>query len=308
MALKKAKRQGTWLKILLDGASGSGKTYSALAIASGISKNDDGEGIAVIDTENGRASYYADKFDFSVIDDMGAGRREDDKYSPESYIDAIKECIDAGYRVIVIDGLSNEWKYLNDMHSKVPGNSYTNWAPFKERHGKLFQFILECPAHIIATARSKTSYVIEENDKGKKTISKKGLDPIQDSQIEYEYTCTFNLEQDTHIATASKDNTGLFDGVYKIIDEKDGVALWNWANSGEIPVTKRVSVNEASVPTEPEISSVKRDIMSLATSLVKEHKDEVMQIMKKYTPTGNPNKLTDLGQAKSLLEDLQQIQ
>ena len=52
---KKAVRSASKLRLALSGTSGSGKTYGALLLAKGI-----GGKIAVIDTERGSASLYAD--------------------------------------------------------------------------------------------------------------------------------------------------------------------------------------------------------------------------------------------------------
>ena len=49
MAFVKAKKEKIWTKILLGGSSGSGKTYSALRLATGLAKKC-GSGIAAIDT------------------------------------------------------------------------------------------------------------------------------------------------------------------------------------------------------------------------------------------------------------------
>ena len=55
-------RENVGLLIGLIGASGSGKTYTAMRLASGICKSN--EKFAVIDTEAGRAKHYADAFKF----------------------------------------------------------------------------------------------------------------------------------------------------------------------------------------------------------------------------------------------------
>jgi ATP-dependent protease Clp ATPase subunit len=60
---KKATKTNIKIRLALSGASGSGKTFSALAIASHLSSP-----IALIDTERGSASKYADKFDFDVCE------------------------------------------------------------------------------------------------------------------------------------------------------------------------------------------------------------------------------------------------
>ena len=60
---KKATKKGCKLRLALFGVSGGGKTYSALRLATGL-----GGKIALIDTEHGSASKYADRFEFDVCD------------------------------------------------------------------------------------------------------------------------------------------------------------------------------------------------------------------------------------------------
>ena len=66
MAFKKATKKNAKLRLALFGVSGSGKSFSALRIATGLAgKNGK---IAFIDTERGSASKYADRFDFDVCE------------------------------------------------------------------------------------------------------------------------------------------------------------------------------------------------------------------------------------------------
>ena len=61
---KKAERKQSRLRLCISGPSGAGKTEGALTIATSLK----GAGkIAVIDTENGSASLYADRFEFDVL-------------------------------------------------------------------------------------------------------------------------------------------------------------------------------------------------------------------------------------------------
>ena len=60
---QKAKREQSKLRLALIGPSGSGKTYSALLIAQGL-----GGKIAMIDTETGSGSLYADLTDYAIAD------------------------------------------------------------------------------------------------------------------------------------------------------------------------------------------------------------------------------------------------
>jgi dephospho-CoA kinase len=64
--IRPATRSNVGLFIGLAGGTGSGKTYTAFRIAKGIVGP--GKRFGVVDTENKRASHYADEFDFDVID------------------------------------------------------------------------------------------------------------------------------------------------------------------------------------------------------------------------------------------------
>ena len=58
----RATKAQSKLRLALFGPSGAGKTYTALRIGTGI-----GGTMAVIDTERGSASKYADRFEFDVL-------------------------------------------------------------------------------------------------------------------------------------------------------------------------------------------------------------------------------------------------
>jgi hypothetical protein len=57
------RRSSTKLRLAISGPSGSGKTYTMLKIASDL-----GGRIALVDTEHGSASKYADLFEFDVLE------------------------------------------------------------------------------------------------------------------------------------------------------------------------------------------------------------------------------------------------
>ena len=80
-----SKRQAK-IKMALQGCAGSGKTYSALLLAYGLTK--DWSKIAVIDSENGSADLYANLGSYNVLPITD--------YSPETYIEAINICENAG--------------------------------------------------------------------------------------------------------------------------------------------------------------------------------------------------------------------
>src|SRR5689334_8290331 len=97
-SFRPAVREGVGLLIGLAGSSGSGKTYTALRLASGMAGD---KPFAVIDTEAGRAKHYADQFTFHHGDLTPP-------FSPARYSEAIKAADEAGYPVIVVDSCSHE--------------------------------------------------------------------------------------------------------------------------------------------------------------------------------------------------------
>ena len=270
MAFVKAKKEKIWTKVLLGGSSGSGKTYSALRLATGLAKKC-GSGIAAIDTEAGRIRYYANEFDFS---DM----QLTEPFTPEKYIEAINEAVNSGFKVLIIDSISHEWNYCVDIHDKMPGNSWTNWSKVTPRHDAFMEKILQAPIHIIATVRGKDEYVLEEKN-GKQTPKKVGLGFKQRDGVEYNYTATFNIAQDTHIAEATKDNTHIFEGRYEVLTEKDGEALYDWANTGE-----DFAFN---------ISKAQQDIINLATELGGSKDPDVTKATIDILGEANPKNCTD---------------
>ena len=223
---KKAERKQAKLRLALAGPSGSGKTYSALLLAQGL-----GGRIAVLDTEHGSASLYADLVDFDAMELHAP-------YSPERYIDVITAAELAGYDTLIIDSYSHEWTgsggclEINETvaHQKFRGNTWAAWNETTPRHRRLTDKILTSSLHIICTMRSKTETVQGE---GKK-ILKLGMKSEQRDGTDYEFTVVLDLTHDGHTATASKDRTKLFDQP-ELISADTGRRLLAWLNSGLNP-------------------------------------------------------------------------
>lgn len=227
MKIELAKREQAKIKIGLQGPSGSGKSFSALLLAYGLTN--DWSKIVVIDTENKSSSLYSHLGDFNILDLKPP-------YSPERYIEAINLCVKHGMQAIIIDSISMEWEYILDAHSQLTGNSYTNWARFTPRHQKFIQAILHADIHIICTLRSKQDYVLTKNEKGKLAPEKVGMKAIQRDGTDYELTLIFELDI-KHNAITTKDRTGLFSGRLPFqITQDTGKEILNWCQTGEIAV------------------------------------------------------------------------
>lgn len=237
MLIRKAQRKVTKARVGITGPSGSGKTLSALLMAYGMTG--DWDKVGLIDTENRSADLYAETVkagehipEFPKID-------LEPPYTTEKYIEAIKAFEDYGVDVIIIDSLSHAWAgeggllEQKDQVAKVGGkNSYTAWAEMTPKQNKMVEAILKSKCHVFTTMRSKTEYVLEANEKGKQVPRKVGMAPVQRDGLEYEFTLVMDLTAD-HIATVSKDRTGLYDGQYFMPGVETGKQLREWLDSGE---------------------------------------------------------------------------
>ena len=224
MELRKAHRKQAKIKLALQGASGSGKTYSALLLASGMTT---WSKIALIDTENHSADLYAHLGGYNVL-------QLSKPFSTERYISAIEICEQAGMEVIIVDSITHEWEGsggILDIHGNMPGNSFANWAKMTPRHNSFVQKMLESPSHIICSIRTKTDYVLSEKN-GKMVPEKVGMKGITRDGMDYEFTIVFDLDL-KHNASASKDRTGLFmDKPEGIITQEHGRRILQWCSKG----------------------------------------------------------------------------
>ncbi len=234
MELKQSKRKNVKLRLGISGASGFGKTKSALLLAFGMTG--DWKKIAVIDTENNSASLYSDLGDFNVLD-LSA------PYSPDRYIQAIEICEKANIEVIIIDSITHEWNGSGgclDIQTKL-GGRFQDWAKVTPLHQSFIDKILQSSSHIITTTRRKVDYSLDVV--GNRTqVIKHGTKEITREGFEYELTVNFELINDQHLAKASKDRTGLFMNKPEfVITSKTGERLLKWCNAKPVSIQEIVS-------------------------------------------------------------------
>tara|TARA_R110002051_G_scaffold88179_4_gene155434 strand:+ start:26038 stop:26898 length:861 start_codon:yes stop_codon:yes gene_type:complete len=226
MKLSKAQRSNVKLRLGLSGASGFGKTYSALLMAYGITN--DWRKVAIIDTENNSASLYSHLGDFNVLTLANP-------FSPERYIQAMGICESKEIDVIIIDSITHEWNGKGgclEIHEKL-GGRFQDWAKVSPRHQSFIDAILNSTCHVITTARRKIDYSLDSTSSGKTKVVKHGTKEITREGFEYELTVNFEVINDKHLVKASKDRTGLFmDKPEFVINKATGRKLIAWCNEG----------------------------------------------------------------------------
>lgn len=184
---QKAVKREAKLRLAIAGPSGSGKTYTALVIGSTIGK------VAVVDTEHGSASKYADIFDFDVLN-------LDPPYHPRRFVEAIRAASTAGYDVVILDSISHAWngaggvlEIVEQASKKFKGNSYAGWQEGTPVHNALIEGIVGAPIHVIATMRSKQDYILVERN-GRTAPQKVGMAPVQRDGFEYEFDVFLDMD------------------------------------------------------------------------------------------------------------------
>ena len=248
---KPAVREAVGLLIGLVGPSSSGKTFSALRIASGIQRVVGGE-IDVIDTENGRALYYADRFKFNHIR-FGA------PFSPLDYLEAIRYSAKRGAKTILVDSMSHEhegpggvleWHQVETERLakqwRVPESKaqLAAWAAPKAARRRLINEILQLNVNLVLTFRAKEKIKVV---KGKDPVER-GWQPICGDEFMYEMVLQCLLKPGSAGAPSWTSDKDAERAIMKkptqfaaMFDEKNpaqlsediGAALAQWAVGGE---------------------------------------------------------------------------
>lgn len=240
---QKATKKRARGRIGLIGPSGSGKTYTGLIIASTLAGD---KRVAVIDTEHGSASKYADLFDFDVV--------EPDDFGPLSYIKAMNAAAQHGYGAILIDSLSHAWMGKGGALELVDAaaarsqskNSFAAWREVTPQHNALIEAIIASPCHVIATMRAKTEWVLEEDERThRKTPRKIGMAPVQRDGMEYEFDVTGDLDADNRLIISKTRCPALAGKVIPKPDAAFAQTILDWLSDGVVDTAKDAFVQAA---------------------------------------------------------------
>jgi hypothetical protein len=230
MIFHKASKKQAKLRMALIGPSGSGKTRTALAIAEHLVP---GGRVALIDTEHGSASLYANLFRFDVV--------ELDSYSVENYIAAIDEAERLAYDVLIIDSLSHAWsgkdgvlEYKDRLAAASSSkDDFGAWRKASPKHNSLVERMLSARLHLIATMRVKTEYVVERGADGKSHPRKVGLQPVQRDGVKYEFGVIADLDADHNFIVSKSRCDALTGMVVNKAGKEVADILRQWLSDGE---------------------------------------------------------------------------
>jgi hypothetical protein len=236
-------------RVAIQGVSGSGKTWTGLSVAHGLSE---GQRFAVIDTERGAASLYVgiNGIQFDVL--------QMQRFDPRDLVKALAAAAQAGYGTVFIDSLSHFWKgtdgtleQVEKAKSKYGGNSFAGWKDGTPMQNDMIDALLTYPGHIVVTMRSHTEWVLQENDRGRKEPVAMGMRAEQRKGVEYEFGVVAAMNIDNQLTVLKSRCPSLHK---RIIEEPNGAAdiakpLLDWLNDGAESVDTSAWIDSASDET-----------------------------------------------------------
>ena len=288
---RRAVRESVPLIIGLSGGTGSGKTMSAMRLAKGMSH---GKPFCVIDTENGRASHYADQFTFDVLDLRAP-------FTPEAYAKAISAADKAGYPVVVVDSMSHVWagdggvldwqeseldRMAKDDWQKREACKMAAWIKPKLAHKHMMSTLLQVKAHLILCFRAEEKIEMAKVDgklqvrKKETLIGKDGWVPVCEKNVPFEATCSFLLLASNpgipHPIKLQEQHKFCFKPTV-CIDEYAGEQLAKWAMGGKTAAEDGLTPVE--MQTSEMLTEVQRGIQAghapLQKSLLPAYLEEI---------------------------------
>lgn len=218
-----ATREAVKARIALHGPAGSGKTYTALALATTLADK-----VAVVDTERGRAKEYAGIFAFDHFAPA--------VFDPRDLVRLLTAAGQHGYGCIVIDSLSHYWMGKGgalEFVDERKGFAGGGWKDFRPIENALLDALLAYPGHVVVTMRVKTAYVVETDARGKSVPRKVGQRPEQREGIEYEFSIVGEMDHE-HVLTVTKTTCPqLADEVIPKPGRELAETILGWIESGE---------------------------------------------------------------------------
>lgn len=250
-----ATRESILLRMSLTGPTGSGKTKTAMIVASRMVERMGTGPLFVIDSENRSALRYA----WSPRSQSGHRFKHcpmpEDDYSPQAYMAALDYCEAQGAGVILMDSISHAWSGINGVlelvdqaadNSRSKNKFSEGWKTMTPIQNRFIQRIIGSSAHVLFTMRAKVEWIIQENDRGKKEPVKVGLAPVQREGVDYEPDIGVDLTAPDNVLVVNKSRCDRL--VPGEVFKKPGVAfadtIIDWLQDAESPTEAR-SLGEA---------------------------------------------------------------
>ena len=240
LKFEKAKRSTAKARIFLFGPSGFGKSISSLLIGRGMTTGYDR--VLLVDTEHGRGEACVHKkIGSEMIGDFFAYQLQP-PFTVQKYLEVLVEAEKSGqFDVVIFDSISHAWAGkggLLDLKEEVSKSNKnpdkrSDWAPVTADYQELVEAILQANMHVIMTARSKTAWDYEADEKGKLKPKIVGLAPVMRDGFQFENGIILFMG-DKGVSLALKDDTQLLPTDEPFVPTVDtGKLIAGWYNENE---------------------------------------------------------------------------
>lgn len=254
ITFRPAVRAATTVFIGISGPPGSGKTKSALRLASGIAGDRD---IFLIDTESGKALHYASQFRFQ----HGALAAP---FTPARYREAVEAAARLKPGCVIVDSTSHmhegpggvlEWHdaELDRLAGNNVGDrdkmSFAAWAKPKHDMNRFVNAVLQLNINVIFCFRARDKLALKPVKKGSKVVhvpTSIGVQPIITSGFDYEMTAMLVLPWKSQgVPDVNAEAAKMIDEIAWIfvpgrqIDEAMGRDIAAWCEGADSPEAVR---------------------------------------------------------------------
>ncbi len=212
-----------YLKLEIEGGSGSGKSHTMLLLMDHLAKQFGykREQLAIVDSEYGRI--------IKKPREMWEGFKYFKLEHPtfEDYREAIVQSYKMGVKIVGFDSFSHAYKAYVEKGTANGGN-YKSWGEANKAWEYLMETVNKSPIHILATARLEEKIEVSQtedaNGNKKTSIIKLGLNPELKKGSAYDFDLCFRMEivGKVHAGTFMKDNNhwGLQDQEFEFPGER----------------------------------------------------------------------------------------
>lgn len=296
LIFKQASKDQSYLRAVLHGTPGAGKSWTALKIAHYLEKlyGYEPNSIVTLDTERGSLSKYAgevynedgDRFQFLTVgDDFLQG-----DYNPRKLNLFLKEIEKEGKKIVIIDSLSHFWNgsggildLIDQEGKKLKGNTFAAWKTGDPIYRDLVQTLTTAKAHIICTLRAKMEYAQKRNsDTNRLEVQRVGLAP----EFRDHFVSEMDVEgilDDSHTMVIGKTRCNAVDGkVYNKpgLDFAKSLYEWNTSGANKRDIFKELKASLEKVSTKEELARVAEDIKENKLFISSYELDELTNLYK----------------------------
>ena len=296
------------LRLILGGPSSSGKSYTALEFCKFLATKT-GKPTAAIDTEHGRLSLYADRYEFDVLE-------VEPPFHPDRMVELIHLAEDAGYGQFIIDSSTHFYmgsggllEIVNDAaKTRFGGNQYAGWSVGTPIQNNMIDTIIRSPMHILFTIRAKQEH-LETEKNGRKFYEKAGMEFIQRADTEFDFDVAIMMDMDNN-AVVTKGLIGIPPGTYFKHPGKEAIQTIMDAiekDSTEVEIKDKPTYKSAAIV----IDEQKAAITELVKGLGGSKNPSLVAVFEKLQIPMTPKGIKALEKPetiKSLLEEIEKVE